>query len=216
MEFISAELNDYVEAHTQDEPVVLSELFRETYANILMPRMISGNLQGQMLRMFSLMIRPKQILELGTYTGYSAICLSEGLQEGGQLHTIDNNEELEEITLRYIQKAGLQQKIKYYRGDAMEIIDSIDEVFDLVFIDADKINYSAYYDKVMDKLRPGGFIFADNVLWSAKVLLDKNKMDKDTKAIDEFNKKVHNDIRVEHVMLPVRDGIMLIRKKESL
>ena len=213
MEFISAELIEYVEAHTQAEPKILAELFRETHADILMPRMISGNLQGQILKMFSYMIKPRQILELGTYTGYSAICLSEGLQEGGTLHTIDNNEELEAIALRYIHKAGLQNKIKHYQGDAMQIIKDIDEVFDLVFIDADKINYSAYYDLVLEKLRPGGFILADNVLWSAKVLADKNKMDKDTRAIDEFNKKVHEDPRIEHVLLPVRDGIMLIRKK---
>ncbi len=213
MEFISAELNEYVESHTQQEPVVLAELFRETHANILMPRMISGNLQGQILRMISLMIRPKQILELGTYTGYSAICLSDGLAEGGILHTIDNNEELEEMALKYFQKAEVAHKIKYYQGEALQIIPQIEEIFDLVFIDADKINYSSYFELVLPKLRPGGFILADNVLWSGKVLGGTHKPDKDTQAIDAFNKKVHQDERVEHVLLPLRDGIMLIRKK---
>jgi predicted O-methyltransferase YrrM len=213
MDFLSPDLNQYVESHTAVEPEVLRKLNRETNAKVVAPRMLSGHLQGRMLSMFSHMIKPNQILEIGTYTGYSAICFADGLQPGGMIHTIDINDELEEMVRRYFNEAGLESKIKLYIGDALKIIPSIHSTFDLVFIDADKINYSRYYDLVFDKVRPGGYILADNVLWSGKVLEDKSEMDDDTKAIVEFNRKVHNDSRVEHVLLPVRDGVMLIRKK---
>ncbi|MCX6291545.1 MAG: O-methyltransferase [Bacteroidetes bacterium] len=212
MEFISSELSDYVDAHTSLETSVLKQLNRETNSTVLMPRMLSGNLQGQFLSMVSHMIQPMQILEIGTYTGYSAICLAAGLKPGGMLHTIDINDELEPMVKRYINTANLSDKIKTYSGDARSMIPSINETFDLVFIDADKINYSVYYDLVFDQVRPGGFILADNVLWSGKVLEKPSAMDADTKAIDTFNKKVHADERVQHVLLPVRDGLMLIRK----
>ena len=213
MDFLTPELNDYVETHSASEPEILQQLNRETNAKVAAPRMLSGHLQGRMLSMFSHMIQPKQILEIGTYTGYSAICFAEGLQPGGNVHTIDINDELEEMVRRYLKMAGAENKIKLYIGDAQEIIPSIKETFDLVFIDADKINYSKYYDLVFDKVRPGGYIMADNVLWSGKVLEDKSSMDDDTKAIVDFNSKVHNDSRIEHVLLPVRDGVMVMRKK---
>jgi caffeoyl-CoA O-methyltransferase len=213
MDFLPTELSEYAEAHTSAEPDVLQKLNRETNANVAMPRMLSGHLQGRMLSMISKMIQPKQILEIGTYTGYSAICFAEGLQPGGTLHTIDINDELEELVKRYFKMVGVEDKVKLYIGHARKIIPTINETFDLVFIDADKINYSNYYDLVFDKVRPGGFILADNVLWSGKVLENKSEMDTDTKAIDEFNRKVHNDTRIEHVLLPVRDGVMVVRKK---
>jgi predicted O-methyltransferase YrrM len=213
MEFIDEKLSVYAEAHTTAESNVLEELNRETNAKVLSPRMLSGHLQGRFLSMISHMIKPKQVLEIGTFTGYSALCLSEGLAEGGMIHTIDINDELAEMVKRYINAAGASQKIKPYIGDALKIIPTIHETFDLVFIDADKINYSHYYDLVFDKIRKGGFILADNVLWSGKVLEDRKKMDDDTRAIDDFNKKVMSDARVENVVLPVRDGIMLVRKK---
>ncbi len=212
MDFIDIKIEDYALAHSQAEPEVLKKLNRDTQAKVMMPRMLSGHMQGNVLRMFSNMIQPKQILEIGTYTGYSAICLAAGLQEGGKLHTIDINEELEMMVRSAFKDAGLTPKINYYLGNALGIIPELDETFDLVFIDADKKNYAAYYDLVIDKVRKGGYIIADNVLWSGKILMDANKMDVDTKAIDDFNKKVHNDKRVEHLLLPVRDGLMIARK----
>ena len=208
MEFIDKKIEDYALAHSQAESEVLKKINRDTNANVLMPRMLSGHMQGNVLSMFSKMIQPKQILEIGTYTGYSGICLAQGLQEAGKLHTIDINEELE-----FIKDAGLTNKINYYIGNALNIIPTINEIFDLVFIDADKMNYSAYYDLVFEKVRSGGFIIADNVLWSGKVLEDTVKMDKETKNINAFNKKIHNDVRVEHTLLPIRDGLMIVRKK---
>lgn len=213
MDFLDASIDKYVTAHTQDEPSLLQELNRETHSKVLMPRMLSGHLQGQVLSMLSHMIRPKQILEIGTYTGYSAICLAAGLREEGLLHTIDINEELQSMVKRYFESSGMGSKIKYYIGDAMSIIPGIQQRFDLVFIDADKENYSNYYDLVFDKLNSGGFIIADNVLWSGKIIAVPEKMDKETKAIDAFNKKVHNDKRVENVIFPIRDGLMVVRKK---
>jgi caffeoyl-CoA O-methyltransferase len=212
MELISEALSQYAEAHTSPEPEILNELNRETHAKILMPRMLSGHLQGQLLSMISCMIQPEQILEIGTYTGYSAICLADGLKPNGSLHTIDINDELAAMVNHYISKANLTGKIKTYTGNALDIIPTLHKTFDLVFIDADKINYSAYYDLVFDRVRKGGYILADNVLWSGKVLDDAAKMDNDTQAITAFNKKIHNDKRVQHVLLPVRDGLMLIRK----
>lgn len=212
MDFLSPQLAAYVEAHTSPESDVLKELNRETNARVLMPRMLSGHLQGQMLSMFSHMIQPKQILEIGTYTGYSAICLALGLQAGGCIHTIDINDELAPMVNRYIIKAGLRDKIKLYTGNALNIIPKFSETFDLVFIDADKTNYSNYYDLVFDKVRSGGYILADNVLWDGKVLEPESKMDADTKAIHSFNTKILNDKRVQHVLMPVRDGVMIVRK----
>lgn len=213
MDFIDEKISAYAEQYTTEESKVLQDLNRETNAKVLSPRMLSGHLQGRVLSMISHMIKPMQVLEIGTFTGYSAICLSEGLVEGGMIHTIDINDELSEIVNRHISAASATRKIKTYTGDALNIIPTINETFDFVFIDADKINYSRYYDLVFNKIRQGGFIFADNVLWSGKVLEDRSKMDPDTLAIDDFNKKVMYDKRVENVILPIRDGIMLIRKK---
>ncbi|MBI2271770.1 MAG: O-methyltransferase [Bacteroidetes bacterium] len=212
MDFLDAAIEQYVIDHTQTEPDVLQRLNRETNLKVLMPRMLSGHLQGRVLGMLSCMIKPEHILEIGTYTGYSAICLASGLVDRGKLITIDINKELEKMVRKYFDEAGVADKIDYRIGNAMEIIPGLKEKLDLVFIDADKENYSNYYDLVFDKVNKGGFIIADNVLWSGKVLMDKTKMDKDTKAIYEFNNKVHNDKRVEHVLFPVRDGLMVIRK----
>ena len=213
MEFPDPKINAYAEAHTKPESKLLAELNRDTNANVLFPRMLSGHLQGRMLSMLSKMIQPKRILEIGTYTGYSALCLSEGLQDGGMLHTIELNPEHEEMIRKYFQKAGAENKITLHIGNAMKIIPTLSETFDLVFIDADKENYFAYYNLVFDKLRSGGYIFADNALWSGKVLETVDPNDKETKGIVEFAQKVQADDRVENVLLPVRDGVMIIRKK---
>lgn len=213
MEFIDEKIENYALAHSKPESDVLKKLNRETHAKVMMPRMLSGHMQGNVLSLFSKMLQPKQILEIGTYTGYSGICLAQGLQENGKLHTIDINDELEAMVHSFIEEAGLKDKIKHYVGNALAIIPTINETFDLVFIDADKKNYAAYYDLVFDKVRSGGYIIADNVLWSGKVLDEESKMDVDTKAIHDYNKKIHNDSRVEHMLLPVRDGLMIARKK---
>jgi caffeoyl-CoA O-methyltransferase len=214
MEFLNKDLAKYIEAHTSSEPPLLKKLNRDTYANILMPRMLSGHFQGRVLSMISHMVNPMNILEIGTFTGYSALCLAEGLQENGKLITIDINEELESMVRGYIKEAGLENKIDYCIGNGLDIIKSLDVIFDIVFIDADKENYSKYYKLVFDKVRKGGFIIADNVLWSGKVIeSDLNKKtDKDTIAILEFNDLVQNDRRVENVLLPIRDGLMVLRK----
>jgi caffeoyl-CoA O-methyltransferase len=213
MEFIDEKIENYALTHSQPETDVLKKLNRDTHAKVLMPRMLSGHMQGNLLTMFSRMMQPKQILEIGTFTGYSGICLAQGLQAGGKLHTIDINEELEKMVRSFFNEAGLTDKINYYIGNALTIIPTINETFDLVFIDADKKNYSAYYDLVFDKVHSGGYIIADNVLWSGKILDAPDKMDIDTKAIDTYNKKIHNDERVEHLLLPIRDGLMIARKK---
>jgi predicted O-methyltransferase YrrM len=206
MDFIAKEITDYAESHSSPESAVLKDLNRETNAKILMPRMLSGHLQGRMLSMFSSMLKPERILEIGTYTGYSAICLSEGLAEGGLLHTIDVNEELIPMVKKYFAKAGCDGLIRMHTGDALKIIPTLDEVFD-----EDKKNYSVYFDLVISKVRKGGIIIADNVLWSGKVLEEADKMDGDTKAITEFNSKIHRDTRIERVLFPVRDGLMVMR-----
>lgn len=210
MDFISSELNRYAEAHTSDESPLLKRIERETRVGVHMSRMISGHLQGRFLSLLTKMIRPRNILEIGTYTGYSAICLAEGLTPGGKLFTIDINEELESRVRNYFDEAGMSEKIQYSVGDAVEIISTLPGPFDFVFLDADKENYARYFDLVIDKIPSGGFILADNVLWSGKVL--NQKLDKDTKAIKAFNNKIQEDERVENVLLPVRDGIMIIRK----
>jgi predicted O-methyltransferase YrrM len=213
MEFIDQKIEEYSLRHSQPESDLLRKINRETHAKVLSPRMLSGHMQGNFLMMLSKMIRPSAVLEIGTYTGYSAVCLAQGIQDNGILHTIDVNEELEETVRSYFSEAGLDKKIRFHIGDAMKIIGQLEEKFDLVFIDADKKNYSNYYDLVFDKVKSGGFIIADNVLWSGKVLdLEKNK-DADTVHIDSFNRKVHEDPRVEHMLLPLRDGLMIVRKK---
>ncbi|MFT2008917.1 O-methyltransferase [Pontibacter sp. 13R65] len=213
MEFLDEELQRYAEDHTSAESELLHKVNRQTHLQVLKPRMLSGHLQGRLLAMFSQMIRPKQILEVGTYTGYSALCLAEGLQPGGTLHTIDKNEELEDRVLGYFKEAGLEDSIKLHIGNALKIIPSLDTAFDLVFLDADKINYANYYDLVFDKVAPGGYIIADNVLWSGKVLEKyRKKLDEDTAAVIAFNKKIHDDTRVENILLPVRDGLLVARK----
>lgn len=209
-ELISLPLREYAERHTTAESAILKQINRETHAHVLMPRMLSGHLQGRVLAMISQMIRPEKILEIGTYTGYSAICLAEGLRPGGKVITLDINEELEDAVRKSFRNAGIENSVDYRIGNAVDIIPALADTFDLVFIDADKENYSRYFDLVLDKVRPGGFILADNVLWSGKVL--EEKPDKDTRAIVAFNHKVHEDPRVENVLLPIRDGIMLIRK----
>ena len=210
MEFLSKKIEQYARNHTQKENIVLAELNRETWAKVLVPRMLSGHLQGRALSMFSKMIRPKYILEIGTYTGYSAICLSEGLQEGGKLHTIDINEELKSMSSNYFIKAGISNNVVQYVGNALEIIPNIKYEFDLIFIDADKENYSNYFEIVIEKMPIGGFIIADNVLWSGKVV--EEVKDKETRAIKEFNSLVQTSERVENILMPIRDGLMICQK----
>lgn len=212
MEFLPQAIDDYAGSFTQPESEVLAELNRETYAKVLMPRMLSGHVQGRILAMFSSMIQPKRILEIGTYTGYSALCMAEGLTKDGVLHTIDINEELEDLVNRYVEKAGMRQQIVQHVGNAVEIVPKIKETWDLVFIDADKENYSRYFDLVIDHVRPGGFIIADNVLWSGKVTSEPDEMDEETASLHAYNQKVAQDPRVEHVLFPVRDGLMVCRK----
>ncbi len=207
------ELEKYILDHIESEDKVLKELDRETNLKVLGARMLSGHLQGQVLTMLSKMIQPERILEVGTFTGYSAICLARGLKENGKLITIEIDDELENFAHRYIDKAGLQDKIIQLIGPALEIISKLNETFDLVFLDADKQEYIEYYNQVFDKVRKGGIIIADNVLWSGKVL-DKPAPDDDqTTGIIEFNEMIKNDDRVEKVILPIRDGITIIRIK---
>ena len=206
------DIEKYIELHSSEETSILKKLNRETNLKVLMPRMLSGHLQGKFLEMISLMIKPRQILEIGTYTGYSAICLSAGFCKGGIIHTIEKNSELEDIANRYFNKAGIKNKVKFYLGDAMNIIPDINEIFDLVFIDADKENYLNYYNLVFNKVRKGGFIIADNALWDGKVIESDYKDDKETIGIVRFNDYVQKDKRVENMILPLRDGLMIIRK----
>jgi predicted O-methyltransferase YrrM len=214
MEFLSEDLQKYCEQHSSNEPEILKKLNRHTHAQVLQPRMLSGHLQGRFLAMISHLVRPKYILEIGTYTGYSALCLAEGMDTNGKLITIDVNPELEDLVNHYIESAGYKNKIQMIIGDAYQIIRTLPQSFDLVFIDADKSSYAKYFDLVIDKLNPGGVILADNVLWSGKVIDNQSLVkDKDTQLIDAFNKKVQLDPRVETVLLPIRDGITLIRKK---
>lgn len=213
MEFIDAKLDDYVCRHTENEPSVLHDLNRKTHLSVMQPRMLSGHFQGRVLSMLSQMIKPTNVLEIGTYTGYSALCFAEGLAEGGKVTTIDVNEELEDLVREYIEKAGLTSQVEYIIGDATQIIPKLNEAFDIVFIDADKKNYCNYYDLVFDKVKKGGYIIADNVLWSGKVLEEYDSLDLETKIIMDYNKKIHEDDRVQEVLLPIRDGLMIARKK---
>jgi len=212
MEFIDAALDKYVCAHTQDENELLKRINRETHLEVLQPRMLSGHFQGRVLSLFSKMIQPKRILEIGTYTGYSALCLAEGLPADGKLVTIDVNEELETRVRGYFEASNFNNQIEYIIGKALEVIPTLDEKWDLVFIDADKQNYIAYYQLIVPLVKNGGFILADNVLWSGKVA-DPTKNDKDTTLLREFNDILKNDERVEPVLLPIRDGLFIARKK---
>jgi len=212
MEFIDPKLDAYVCDHSENEPPVLQELNRKTHLSVLQPRMLSGHYQGRVLSMLTHMIKPDHVLEIGTYTGYSALCFAEGLNPGGKITTIDVNEELEDLVREYIDKAGMKDKINYILGDATKIIPTLEEQFDIVFIDADKKNYCNYYKLVFDKVKSGGYIIADNVLWSGKVLMDYETLDPDTKVIMDYNKMVHEDKRVQEIILPIRDGLMIARK----
>ncbi len=207
------ELDKYILDHIDEEDEILRELNRETHLKMVGARMISGHLQGQVLAMLSKMIQPKTILEIGTFTGYSAICLSKGLQKNGKLITIEIDDELETIASKYFKKAGLDQIISQQIGSAIDIIPRLNENFDLVFIDADKREYSDYYNLVFSKVKKGGFIISDNTLWSGKVLKEPSNDDERTKAIITFNRMIAKDERVEKVILPLRDGMTLMRKK---
>lgn len=209
---LNPELEQYILMHSEPESEVLADLSRATHLQVLRPRMLSGNLQGQFLKMLCRMIGARRVLEIGTYTGYAAISMASGLSEGGVVHTIDVNDELEDFTRGFIEKSGLEKHIVFHIGDACEIIPRLDEVFDLVFIDADKREYSKYYHLVFDKVRVGGMIIADDVLWDGKVADPNVKLDAQTQGIMEFNDMVQADTRVENVLLPVRHGLMMIRK----
>lgn len=209
--FINKDIFEYSEKYSQQEPKILQELNRETHLKVLNPRMLSGFFQGRLLSIISKLIKPKKVLEIGTYTGYSAICIAEGMNKNGIIHTIDKNEELNIIQKKYFKKSGLEDNIVQYNGCALEIIPKIEEKFDLIFIDADKENYINYFNLVMDKLNSNGVILADNVLWSGKVINSEDH-DLTTNVLREFNKMVNNDNRVETILLPIRDGISIIRK----
>lgn len=213
MDFLPEKIADYASEMTSVEDELLASLERETHLKILSPRMLSGHLQGRVLSLISHLMQPKYILEIGTYTGYSALCLAEGLHPQGRLITIDRNEELIDILTKYLKKSKYSHQIESKIGYAADIIPTLPNEIDLVFIDADKPNYSLYFDLVIDKVRPGGLILADNVLWSGKVVEEIRLNDKSAVAIHEFNQKVHNDARVENVLIPIRDGIMALRKK---
>ena len=216
-QFLPRLIDEYAEQYTSPESGVLAALNRETNIKRGDSVMLSGHLQGAFLRMMSCMIRPKCILEIGTYTGYSAICLADGLQPGGRIHTIELDEELEDMAAVFFTKAGMRDRITQHIGSAVDIIPSLDESFDLVFIDADKTNYELYYDLVFDKLPVGGYIIADNVLYGGEIVQPIAERSKNAIAIQGFNDKVKGDERVEHLLMPVRDGLMIVRKiKNSL
>lgn len=209
---ITNELERYIEAHTEAEPDILSCLSRATHQKILRPRMLSGNQQGQFLRLLCHLMGARRVLEIGTFTGYSAISMAWGMQEDGILYTIDINDEIEDFTRDFIVRSGLEKKIVFHIGDACEVIPTLQDQFDVVFIDADKRQYPEYYRLVLDKVRPGGMIIADDVLWEGKVL-ETNSRDAQTMGIQEFNELVQADPRVENILLPIRHGLMLVRKK---
>lgn len=213
MDFLPQKIEDYVIAHSEDEPELLQQLNRETWQKVLVPRMLSGHFQGRVLAMLSKLQRPKSILEIGTYTGYSALCLAEGLTANGTLHTIDHNEELLSLQKKYFDKSDYKNQIKQYTGNALDIIPTIGSTFDLVFIDADKSNYINYFNLIIDKMNKGGIILSDNVLWSGKVTEKLDPKDIDTKALIAYNKLLKDDNRVETVLLPIRDGLTITRIK---
>lgn len=212
MNFLPKKIDQFSIDNTSAESPILNKLNRETNLKVIQPRMLSGHLQGRVLSMLSHMVKPKNILEIGTYTGYSAICFAEGMEDNGKLITIDVNEELETFAKSFFEEAGLAQKIEMRIGNALDIIPTLESSFDLVFIDADKTNYSNYFDLVIDKVNTGGYIIADNVLWSGKVVTEEAKKDPDTIALVNYCKKVHQDPRVENTLLPVRDGLLIARK----
>jgi predicted O-methyltransferase YrrM len=211
MHFISQELEDYIEQHSENEPALLAALNKETYQKILLPRMLSGHFQGRVLSMLSKLIRPMNILEIGTFTGYAALCLCEGMQENGQLHTIDIKEELVDFQRKYFDKSPWGNQIVQHLGDAISILPTLEIKFDLVFIDADKENYINYFELILPKMNKGGIILSDNVLWSGKVLEPLQKNDLSTKVLLEYNELLKNDSRVETVLLPIRDGLTVSR-----
>jgi caffeoyl-CoA O-methyltransferase len=213
MEFITKDLSDYCEKNTSAETDILAQLNRETHLKVVSPRMLSGHLQGRFLSFISKLKQPKLIVEIGTYTGYSALCLAEGLQPEGKLISIDVNEETSTFAKTFISKTEYANKIELVLADAKEYIPTINELIDLVFIDADKKNYLNYYHLVIDKVNAGGLIIADNVLWSGKITMPEKDMDKETLALHQFNKFVQHDSRVENLLLPIRDGLMVVRKK---
>ena len=213
MHFLPENIDNYAVRHTEEEPVLLKELSKETWQKVLNPRMLSGAYQGRILSMLSKLTHPKSILEIGTYTGYSALCLAEGLQEKGVLHTIDKNEELVDLQKKYFQKSAYKNQILQYVGDAKDIIPTIQDTCDLVFIDADKGNYINYFHAIIDKMNTGGIILSDNVLWSGKVVEKLDPKDIDTKAIIEYNRLLKMDERIETVLLPIRDGLTISRVK---
>ena len=211
MHFISEELEDYASLHSENEPSLLAELNRETHQKILQPRMLSGHFQGRVLSMLSKLVRPTNILEIGTYTGYATLCLAEGLAEHGTLDTIDNNEELYDFQKKYFDRSAWKDNIRQHLGNALEIIPGFNKKFDLVFIDADKENYINYFEMVVPMMNKGGIILSDNVLWSGKVLEPPKPNDKSTKVLLDYNKLLKEDNRVETVLLPIRDGLTVSR-----
>lgn len=211
MNFLPKNIDDYAVNHTEEEPKILQQLSKETWQKVLIPRMLSGHFQGRILSLLSKIKNPKNILEIGTYTGYSALCLAEGLQDKGTLHTIDRNEELVDFQKIYFDKSAYKNQIKQYLGDALDIIPTINENFDLVFIDADKPNYSNYFYAIIDKMNKGGIIISDNVLWSGKVVENLDLKDISTIELIKYNKLLKDDKRVETVLLPIRDGLSVSR-----
>ena len=213
MHFIPEKLDDYVVSHSQKEPELLQQLSRETWQKVLAPRMLSGHFQGRILSIISKLINPKNILEIGTYTGYSALCLAEGIQSTGQLHTIDTNEELYDLQRKYFNKSGYGNQIIQHIGNALDIIPTLKDTFDLVFIDADKQNYPNYLDIILPNLKSGSVILSDNVLWTGKVIEPLMNGDKDTEALIRYNKMINNHPQLETVLLPIRDGLTITRVK---
>jgi predicted O-methyltransferase YrrM len=213
MDFLPKKIDDYISAHSQQAPDLLQELYRETWQKVLNPRMLSGPFQGRVLSIISKLVQPKTILEIGTYTGYSALCLAEGLRPDGQLHTLDNNEELVDFQRKYFERSPYHPQIHQHLGNALDLLPKIDAKFDLVFIDADKSNYSNYFRLIIDKMNPGGVILSDNVLWSGKVVEALDPKDIDTAALLAYNKLLCEDPRLETVLLPIRDGLTLSRVK---
>lgn len=211
MHFLSKDLEDYITKHSEPEPELLQKLTRETHLKVLQPRMITGHYQGRVLSLLSKIIRPKMVLEIGTYTGYSALCLAEGLPSDGQLHTIEINEELQSLQKSYFDQSPYRQQIFQHTGDALEIVPEMEAIFDLVFIDAGKTDYNSHFENALSKCKDGSVILSDNVLWSGKVTTKANEADKVTKALQEYNFKLKKDPRVETVILPVRDGLTLSR-----
>jgi len=213
MDFISDDINEYCLKHSDKEDDLLNEVSRQTHLKTTQPRMLSGHLQGSFLSLISVLAKPLYILEIGTFTGYSALCLAKGLQANGKLITIDTNPETSVMAKDFFNRSAYKNQIEFILGNAAEVIKTLPYTFDLVFIDADKKNYALYYDLIFDKVKTGGLIMADNVLWSGKILDTQKNNDVDTLAIDAFNKKIAADTRVEKLMLPLRDGVTLIRKK---